>query len=52
MREANTCSAAMLACDRVDAYPHIREAPPLFHALRTFRKELVYSYYIAKPASA
>lgn len=63
--------ALMLACNRVDKYPHIKEAPPLFHTLlekwqvdghplpesdrlemattlRTFRKELVYSYYIQK----
>jgi hypothetical protein len=63
--------ALMLACNRVDQYPHIKEAPPLFHALlekwraepqplpeqtrlefattlRTFRKELVYTYYIQK----
>lgn len=69
--------ALMLACDRVGDYPHIKEAPPLFHTLlerwraestangvpvseksrleiattlRTFRKELVYSYYIQKQA--
>jgi hypothetical protein len=72
--------ALMLACDRVDKYPHIKQAPPLYATLldrwrdeanagggaplpeqtrleiattlRTFRKELVASYYLTPGLNA